>query len=131
MSPANIDSQQAELEREMEEAKRAAEQAEFAKSRAQSTLDPDGPHTAQTNPVAQFRQQLRLEEIRRAHTAAYASTFSFAPRAITKKRRLKALRRYRRTSVLPKQEESTPATKTGENQTPPKRLAILRRNLPS
>jgi hypothetical protein len=44
MSPANIDSQQSELDREMEEAKRAAEQAEFAKRRAQNTFDPDG-HT--------------------------------------------------------------------------------------
>jgi type IV secretion system protein VirB10 len=79
MSPANIDSQQAELEREMEEAKRAAEQAEFAKKRAQSTLDADGPHNAQADPVAQLRQQLRLEEMRRAHNAAYASTVSFAP----------------------------------------------------
>jgi len=79
MSPANIDSQQAELDREMEEAKRAAEQAEFAKRRAQNTFDPDGPHTAQVNPVSQLRQQLQLEEIRRAHTAAYSSTIAFAP----------------------------------------------------
>ena len=79
MSPANIDSQQAELERELEEAKRAAEQAEFAKKRAQNTLEMDGPHTAQVDPVSQLRQQLRLEEIRRAHNAAYASTIAFAP----------------------------------------------------
>jgi type IV secretion system protein VirB10 len=78
MSPAHIDSEQAELEREMQEAKRAAEQAEFAKKRAQSTLDADGPHTAQADPVLQLRQQLRLEEIRRAHSAAYASTVAFA-----------------------------------------------------
>jgi hypothetical protein len=69
MSPAHIDSEQAELEREMQEAKRAAEQAEFAKKRAQSTLDADGPHTAQADPIWQLRQQLRLEEIRRAHSA--------------------------------------------------------------
>jgi type IV secretory pathway VirB10-like protein len=79
MSPANIDSQQAELEREMEEAKRAAEQAEFAKRRAQSALDADGPHTAQHDPVGQLQQQLRLEDLRRAHNAGYASTIAFAP----------------------------------------------------
>jgi type IV secretion system protein VirB10 len=79
MSPANIDSQQAELEREMEEAKRAAEQAEFAKKRAQSAFDTDGPHTAQADPVGQLQQQLRLEDLRRAHNAAYASTIAFAP----------------------------------------------------
>lgn len=78
MSSANIDSEQAELDREMAEAKRAAEQAEFAKRRAQSTLDGEGPQTAQANPVSQLRQQLQLEDIRRAHTAAYASTIAFA-----------------------------------------------------
>ena len=79
MSPANIDSQQAELDREMEEAKRAAEQAEFAKRRAQSTLEAKGPHTAQADPVKQLRQQLRLEDLRRDYNAAYASTVAFAP----------------------------------------------------
>jgi len=79
MSPANIESQQAELDREMEEARRAAEQAELAKRRAQGALDGEGPHTAQADPVSQLNQQLRLEDLRRAHNAAYASTVAFAP----------------------------------------------------
>ena len=79
MSPANIQSQQAELDREMEEARRAAEQAELAKRRAQSAVDGDGQHTAQVDPVSQLNQQLRLEDLRRAHNAAFASTVAFAP----------------------------------------------------
>jgi type IV secretion system protein VirB10 len=79
MSPANIDSEQAELDREMQEAKRAAEQADLAKRRAQSTWETDGPHDAQADPVAQLERQLRLEDLRRAHNAAYASTIAFAP----------------------------------------------------
>lgn len=118
MSPANIDSQQAELDREMEEAKRAAEQAEFAKRRAQTTFDSDGPHTAQPNPVSQLRQQLQLEEIRRAHTAAYASTIAFAPqgsRAETKAESVPPASG----APPPKQEEPTLATKTDETQNAP------------
>ena len=79
MSPANIESQQAELDREMEEARRAAEQAELAKRRAQGALEGEGPHTAQVDPVSQLNQQFRLEDLRRAHNAAYASTVAFAP----------------------------------------------------
>lgn len=117
MSPANIDSQQAELEREMDEAKRAAEQAEFAKKRAQSTLDADGPHNAQVDPVAQLRQQLRLEEIRRAHTAAYASTVSFAPQGDRTKAETESASAIPANKATTKQDESSPAAKTGENQT--------------
>jgi type IV secretion system protein VirB10 len=116
MSPAHIDSEQAELEREMQEAKRAAEQAEFAKKRAQNTLDADGPHTAQADPVWQLRQQLRLEEIRRAHSAAYASTVAFAPqgggRAET---RAESAAPVSVATPLPKPEEASPANKV-ENQ---------------
>jgi type IV secretion system protein TrbI len=119
MSPAHIDSEQAELEREMQEAKRAAEQAEFAKKRAQSTLDADGPHTAQADPVLQLRQQLRLEEIRRAHGAAYASTVAFAPQGgghpETKAENAvpAAL-----AASLPKPEEASSATKAENQNTP-------------
>ena len=81
MSPANIESQQAELDREMEEARRAAEQAELAKRRAQGALEGEGPHTAQVDPVSQLNQQLRLEDLRRAHNSAYASTVAFAPQS--------------------------------------------------
>ena len=115
MSPANIDSQQAELEREMDEAKRAAEQAEFAKKRAQSTLDADGPHNAQVDPVAQLRQQLRLEELRRAHNAAFASTVSFSPQSGRAKDNESASSQSANT-VMPKQDESSPG-KTGDSQT--------------
>jgi hypothetical protein len=62
MSPANIDSQQAELDREMEEAKRAAEQAEFAKRRAQNTFDADAhpiPDRLQPAPVLQLADAAR------------------------------------------------------------------------
>jgi type IV secretion system protein VirB10 len=116
MSPANIDSQQAELDREMEEAKRAAEQAEFAKKRAQNTFDADGPHTAQVNPVSQLRQQLQLEEIRRAHTAAYASTVAFAPQGGHAETKAEGVSLPPVATPLPKQGESTPATKPDENQ---------------
>jgi type IV secretion system protein VirB10 len=116
MSPANIDSQQAELDREMEEAKRAAEQAEFAKKRAQNTLDPDGPSTAQVNPVSQLRQQLQLEEIRRAHTAAYASTIAFAPQGGHAEAKAESVSPAPVAAPLPKQEEATPAAKTADNQ---------------
>jgi type IV secretory pathway VirB10-like protein len=120
MSPANIDSEQAELEREMQEAKRAAEQAEFARKRAQSTLDADGPHTAQADPVLQLRQQLRLEEIRRAHTAAYASTVAFAPQggghAETKAENAAPTAMA---ASLPEPEEASPATKVDNQNTPP------------
>jgi type IV secretion system protein VirB10 len=119
MSPANIDSQQAELDREMEEAKRAAEQAEFAKRRAQNTFDPDGPHTAQVNPVSQLRQQLHLEEIRRAHTAAYASTIAFAPQGGHTETKADSISPPPVAAPPPKQEESTPATKASESQNVP------------
>jgi type IV secretion system protein VirB10 len=118
MSPANIDSQQAELDREMEEAKRAAEQAEFAKRRAQNTLDPDGPHTAQVNPVSQLRQQLQLEEMRRAHTAAYASTIAFAPQGGHTETKAESVSPPPVAAPPPKQKESSPATKVAENQNP-------------
>jgi type IV secretion system protein VirB10 len=116
MSPANIDSQQSELDREMEEAKRAAEQAEFANRRAQNTFDPDGPHTAQVNPVSQLRQQLQLEEIRRAHTAAYASTIAFAPQGGHAEPKAERVSSTPVAAPLPKEGESTPATKPAENQ---------------
>ncbi len=79
MSPSEVDSQQAELSREMEEAKRAAEQAELAKQRAQHVSD-DGsaPRAAQVDPAVQLQTQLRLEDLRRQHQAAYASTVAFA-----------------------------------------------------
>ena len=116
MSPANIDSQQAELDREMEEAKRAAEQAEFAKKRAQNTFEVDGPHTAQVNPVSQLRQQLQLEEIRRAHTAAYSSTIAFAPQGGHAEPKPEAVSPAPVAAPLSKREESIPATKAAENQ---------------
>jgi type IV secretion system protein VirB10 len=117
MSPANIDSQQAELEREMEEAKRAAEQAEFAKRRAQNTFDADGPHTAQGNPVSQLRQQLQLEEIRRAHTAAYASTIAFAPQGGHAETKAESVSPVPVAAPLPKQEEASDSAKPAETQT--------------
>jgi type IV secretion system protein VirB10 len=117
MSPANIDSQQAELDREMQEAKRAAEQAEFAKRRAQNTLDPDGPHTAQVNPVSQLRQQLQLDEIRRAHTAAYASTIAFAPQGGHPETKADSVSPAPVAAPLPKQEEPSGSTKPAEPQT--------------
>jgi type IV secretion system protein VirB10 len=83
-TPTEVDSQQAELQREMQEARRAAEQAELAKQRAEHlTADPgsNGPRNAQADPDAQLRTQLRLEELRRQNQAAYASTIAFAPRA--------------------------------------------------
>jgi type IV secretion system protein VirB10 len=115
MSPANIESQQAELDREMEEAKRAAEQAELAKRRAQSALDGEGPHTAQVDPVSQLNQQLRLEDLRRAHNAAYASTVAFAPQ--------NGRGDAKEVSPAPvpvppaKQEEATASTKPAQGQT--------------
>src|SRR5689334_22408472 len=117
MSPANIDSQQAELDREMEEAKRAAEQAEFAKKRAQNTFDADGPHTAQVNPVSQLRQQLQLEEIRRAHTAAYASTIAFAPQGGRTEAKAESVAPAPAAALPQKQEQPTAATPGGEIQT--------------
>jgi type IV secretion system protein VirB10 len=81
-TPMEVDSQQAELQREMQEARRAAEQAELAKQRAEHlSTDPGaaGPRNAQADPDAQLRTQLRLEELRRQHQAAYASTIAFAP----------------------------------------------------
>jgi len=116
MSPANIDSQQAELDREMEEAKRAAEQAEFAKKRAQNTFDADGPHNAQANPVSQLRQQLQLEEIRRAHTAAYSSTIAFAPQGGHTEPKPESVSPPLVAAPPPKREESIPATNAAENQ---------------
>jgi type IV secretion system protein VirB10 len=63
----------------MDEAKRAAQQAELAKQRAQHMTDDDsGPRTAQVDPATQLRTQLRLEDLRRQHQAAYASTIAFA-----------------------------------------------------
>jgi type IV secretion system protein VirB10 len=80
MSPSEVDSQQAELSREMDEAKRAAQQAELAKQRAQHMSDDGnmGPRTAQVDPAVQLQTQLRLEDLRRQHQAAYASTVAFA-----------------------------------------------------
>jgi type IV secretion system protein VirB10 len=83
-TPAEVDAQQAELQREMQEASRAAQQAELAKQRAmQGTGDgsaPTGPRNAQPlNPTTQLLTQLRLEDLRREHQAAYASTIAFAP----------------------------------------------------
>ena len=81
-TPMEVDSQQAELQREMQEARRAAEQAELAKQRAEHlSADPGagGPRNAQADPDAQLRTQLRLEELRRRNQAAYASTIAFAP----------------------------------------------------
>jgi type IV secretion system protein VirB10 len=118
MSPAHIDSEQAELEREMQEAKRAAEQAEFAKKRAQSTLDADGPHTAQADPVLQLRQQLRLEEIRRAYSAAYASTVAFVPQAGGHAEvRAESAASAPLAASLPKPEEASSATKVEKQNT--------------
>jgi type IV secretory pathway VirB10-like protein len=116
MSPANIDSQQAELDREMEEAKRAAEQAEFAKRRAQNSFDPDGPHTAQVNPISQLRQQLQLEEIRRAHTAAYSSTIAFAPQGGHAEPKPERVSPPPVAAPSPKQEESTPTANATESK---------------
>jgi type IV secretion system protein VirB10 len=116
MSPANIDSQQAELDREMQEAKRAAEQAEFAKRRAQNTFDAEGPHSAQVNPVSQLRQQLRLEEMRRAHSAAYASTIAFAPQGGQVQTKTESAPPSAVAAPAPKQDRSTPATEAAQNQ---------------
>jgi type IV secretion system protein TrbI len=116
MSPANIDSQQAELDREMDEARRAAEQAEFAKRRAQNTFDTDGPHTAAVNPVSQLRQQLELEEIRRAHTAIYASTIAFAPQGGHTETKADSNSPPPVAAPLPQQESSSAAVKPGETQ---------------
>jgi type IV secretion system protein VirB10 len=119
MSPAHLDSEQAELEREMQEAKRAAEQAEFAKKRAQSTLDAEGPHTAQADPVLQLQQQLRLEEIRRAHSAAYASTVAFASQGGGQaEARAESAAPASVTTPLPKSEEASSATKSERQNTP-------------
>src|SRR6202030_916121 len=80
MSPGDVDSQQAELSREMDEAKRAAQEAELAKQRAQHNIGDDGSgqRTAQVDPAVQLQKQLQLEDIRRHHLAAYASTVAFA-----------------------------------------------------
>jgi type IV secretory pathway VirB10-like protein len=78
MAPENIDAQQGELVREMDEAKRAAQEAEFAKQRAQAVLDNGGPRQGQADAAEQLRKQLVLDDIRRAHTAPYASTVAFA-----------------------------------------------------
>jgi type IV secretion system protein TrbI len=81
-TPMEVDSQQAELQREMQEARRAAEQAELAKQRVEHIGQgpgDGGPRNAQADPDAQLRTQLRLEEIRRRNQAAYASTIAFAP----------------------------------------------------
>ncbi len=116
MSPANIDSEQAELDREMEEAKRAAEQAEFAKRRAQSTLEGEGPHTAQADPVSQLRQQLRLEDLRRDHNAAYSSTVAFAPQGGRAEAKADTASQSSSTAPGPKTEQPVTAQKPGENQ---------------
>jgi type IV secretion system protein VirB10 len=78
MNPSDVDSQEAELSREMEEAKRAAQQAELAKERHMSDDANTGPRTAQIDPAVQLQTQLRLEDLRRQHQAAYASTVAFA-----------------------------------------------------
>jgi type IV secretory pathway VirB10-like protein len=119
MSPANIDSQQAELDREMEEAKRAAEQAEFAKRRAQNTFDADGPHTAQVDPVSQLRQQLRLEDIRRAHSATFASTIAFAPQGGHAETKADSDSPAPVAATVRKEKESSAATNATENRSAP------------
>ena len=116
MSPANIDSQEAELDREMEEAKRAAEQAEFAKRRAQSTFEGEGPHTGQADPVSQLRQQLRLEDLRRQHNAAYASTVAFAPPGGRAEAKADSASQSSSTAPGPKTGQPVAAQKPGENQ---------------
>jgi type IV secretion system protein TrbI len=78
MTPENIDAQQSELAREMEEAKHAAQEAEFAKHRAQTAIDVGSPPSGQADPAEQLRRQLALDDLRRAHTAPYASTVVFA-----------------------------------------------------
>jgi type IV secretion system protein VirB10 len=120
MSPANIDSQQAELDREMEEARRAAEQAELAKRRAQGALEADGPHTAQVDPVSQLRQQLQLEEMRRAHSAAYASTIAFAPQGDARESKTEnGAPASAAAAPSSKQDASSAAAKASENQDAP------------
>lgn len=117
MSPANIDSQQAELEREMEEAKRAAEQAEMAKRRAQGALDVRGPYTAQIDLIAQLRQQLRLEDIRRAHNAAYASTIAFAPQGGHAETKADTVSAALVPTPVPNQEQASAPAKAADSQT--------------
>ena len=116
MSPANIDSEQAELDREMEEAKRAAEQAEFAKRRAQSTLDGEGPHTAQVDPVSQLRRQLRLEDMRRDHNAAFASTVAFAPQGGRSETKVGSDTTAPAAASVPKQEDPSASTKAADRE---------------
>jgi type IV secretion system protein VirB10 len=81
-TPGEIDSQQAELQREMQEAARAAQEAEMAKQRAEhyaGQVPSSGPRNVQADPTAQLLSQLRLEDLRRQHQAAYASNIAFAP----------------------------------------------------
>jgi type IV secretion system protein VirB10 len=81
-TPAEVDSQQAELQREMQEASNAAQQAELAKQRAMHSTGDSmsaGPRNAQVDPASQLLTQLRLEDVRRQHQASYASTIAFAP----------------------------------------------------
>lgn len=115
MSPANIESQQAELDREMEEARRAAEQADLAKRRAQSALDGDGPRTAQVDPVSQLHQQLRLEDLRRVHNADYASTVAFAPQHGHEEAKEVPLRPV--AAPVAKQDETAASTRPAQIQT--------------
>ena len=114
MSPSNIQSQQAELDREMEEARRAAEQAELAKRRAQGALDGEGPHTAQVDPVSQLNQQLRLEDLRRAHNSAYASTVAFAPQ--NGRGEAKEVSSAPASAPAAKQDEASAATRPAQGQ---------------
>jgi type IV secretion system protein VirB10 len=84
-TPGEIDSQQAELQREMQEATRAAQEAELAKQRAEhyaGEVGDAGPRNARAaDQTTQLLSQLRLEDLRRQHQAAYASNVAYAPQA--------------------------------------------------
>jgi len=64
-----------------------------------------------------LRQQLQLEEIRRAHSAAYASTIAFAPQGGHAETKADSVSSAPVATPLPKQEESSASSKPGENQT--------------
>ena len=83
-TPGEVAAQQAELQREMAEATRAAQEAELAKQRAMHATGDggmSGPQnvSAPVDPVKELATQLRLEDLKRQHQAAYASTVAFAP----------------------------------------------------
>jgi type IV secretion system protein VirB10 len=88
----------------------------LAKRRAQSSLEAEGPHTAQVDPVSQLRQQLQLEEMRRAHSAAYSSTIAFAPQGGARESKTESAAQASAAAPSSQREESLPATKAGENQ---------------